>query len=174
MAKSAAIRDSRDIQIVRFLLREPTAEVSRISQSLNIPQSTVQKRLSRMEADGCVERGVKVIDWAVIGYPLHYWIDIRLNFQALRKTRTFGPSATNLQKQLAMLILKSTTKDLDDSLFVEDVIILLGSPADLSVSIRARDHRTVLEFVTNRLRMIEGVDSTTTFHAAWSSGEGDL
>ena len=76
-------------------------------------------------------------------------------------------------RRIAAYIMNDFAARYADDLVVVDVAMLLGSPADLSVYIRARDHFTVLDFVSD-IRQLVGVESTTTFHEAWSCSEGDL
>lgn len=171
------LRDEKDRKIIHFLLLHPAAQVEEIARDLKYPQSTVQKRISRMLHDECLERVVRVVDWSAIGYPLHYWVDVKVRLYELRKGRTGSPgqqSFVDSPKKLAGYIMQVLPKAYGERLIVEDVIILLGSPADLSISIRAADHHVVLDFVTSALRNLGSVESTTTFHAAWSCVEGDL
>jgi DNA-binding Lrp family transcriptional regulator len=54
-------------------------------------------------------------------------------------------------------------------LVVESVTILLGGPdADLSILVRAKEPEIILSFVTDGLRVLGGVQSTTTSQEAWS------
>jgi DNA-binding Lrp family transcriptional regulator len=155
----------------------PTATLQQLAVGVECPQATVQKRLSHMLHEGILERIVKVVRWEAIGYPLRYWIDVRVNQRELRAGRG-GPHSEgdriDSTSKLAQYIMHSVASKFSGSLIVLDVTMLLGSPADLSVYIRAKDHHTVLDFVTNGLRALGAVDSTTTFHEAWSCTEGKL
>jgi hypothetical protein len=55
-----------------------------------------------------------------------------------------------------------------DKVLVEDVHILLGGPADMSATVRARDNDAMLDFVVSGLRICEGVQQTTTCLMQWS------
>ena len=169
--------DAKDRMIVAYLMHHPRAAVEEVSVRTGMPAPTVQKRLAYLLREQALERVVRVIDWTAVGYPLRYWIDVRINQRELRLGRggpIEGSPKIDAPKQLAQFIMNQLAKRYEGSLIVMDVTMLLGSPADLSVYIRARDHRAVFEFVTGGLRMLGGVESTTTFHEAWSCTEGDL
>jgi DNA-binding Lrp family transcriptional regulator len=165
-------RDDKDRAIVNFLIKNPGAAVGQVAEGLGYPPSTVQKRIGRMLDDKSLERIIRVLDWSAIGFPLHYWIDVKVRLYELRRTRTGGVSIDS-PKKLAAYIMHELSKRYDQRMIIEDVYILLGSPADLSISIRAADHECVLEFVTNTLRGLGSIESTTTFHAAWSCADGE-
>jgi DNA-binding Lrp family transcriptional regulator len=168
--------DEKDQRILESLMREPDASVESISVQVGFPQSTVQKRLAELLREKFIERIIRVVDWSAAGYPLRYWIDVKLNLRYLQMGqggRMGDPQKIGSPKKLAAYIMDKLAKDYQD-LIVHDVTMLLGSPADLSVYIRAKNHRVVLDFITNGLRSLGGVDSTQTFHEAWSYTEGDL
>ena len=156
---------------MRFLIKKPSASNSNLAECLGMPVSTVEKRVAKLCREQCIERVARISDWVAAGYPLHYWIDLRLNPRDLR-ARNPNRRPQDLSKQLAIHIMDDLPSRFADKILVEDVVILLGSPADLSVSLRAADHHTVLDFITNGLCSIDGVESTTTFHAVWSTTEG--
>jgi DNA-binding Lrp family transcriptional regulator len=167
----------KDQCIIEYIITNPGATVELIGDKTGHPVSTVQKRLSRLFQESLLERAIRVVDWAAVGYPLSYWVNLKVDFRALQ-SRSGGLKAETLRvnstKGLATHIMKSLSLQYRGALIVQDVIILLGSPADLCVLLRARDHHAVLDFVTSGLRGLGVVESTTTFHAAWSCAEGDL
>ena len=54
---------------------------------------------------------------------------------------------------------------------IEDVVILLGGQADLSVAVRVHNAAIIRKFVTDGLRMMSGINSTTTSQEMWSCFE---
>jgi hypothetical protein len=61
-----------------------------------------------------------------------------------------------------------------NDLILENVTILLGQQADLTVTLRARDQEAVLTFVVDGLRTMRGVRMTSTSHEAWSCVDGEM
>jgi len=51
---------------------------------------------------------------------------------------------------------------------VEDVCVLLGDPADLSLTVRVKDPDDIFPFVTEHLRTMDGVDNTATSIESWT------
>jgi DNA-binding Lrp family transcriptional regulator len=64
--------------------------------------------------------------------------------------------------------------NLEDVLIIQDVNILLGHRADLSMIVRASHQSAVLMLVVNGLRRMRGVTSTVSSHEAWSCVDGFL
>ena len=169
--------DEKDQRIIEYLIANSSASVELLAEKVALPPSTVQKRLSRLFQESYLERAIRIVDWAAVGYPLNYWVDMKVNLRSLQAGQgglVGDRGRVDSPKRLANYILNVLSADYKGSLIVQDVIILLGSPADLSVALRAKDHHAVLDFVTVGLRSLGAVDSTTTFHAAWSRAEGDL
>ena len=167
--------DEKDLRILEEVMRDSKISVELIARKTRIPKPTVDKRLSALLHSGCLERGIRIADWEAAGFPLQYWIDVRVNIRDLQRGRGGLPgdvSRIGSQKKLAAFIAEELVAGYRNDLIVEDVIILLGSPSDLSINIRARDHHSVLRFVTEGLRSLGGIESTMTFHAAWSYSDG--
>lgn len=168
--------DDRDEQILAFIIRNPDATVEEIAAETNIPGSTVQKRLSDLLKDRVLARQIVVQNWQLAGYSLSYRIDIKINQRVLRSGHgglEEDGNQINSQKKLASYIRDRLSKRYSNQLIVRDVVILLGQQADLVVSVRAKDHAVILDFVTEALRMCGGVDYTMTSQEAWSCADGD-
>jgi DNA-binding Lrp family transcriptional regulator len=80
------------------------------------------------------------------------------------------------QKRLGRYVIEVLAKDsaFRDRILVEDVHILLGGPADMSATVRARDNDAMLEFVINGLRVCEGIQQTTTCLLQWTHPDTKL
>jgi len=170
--------DDKDLRIVDSLIRDHRLTIVEVAKQLGFAPPTVQRRLLRLIDSGVVERGVRICDWSAVGYPLRYWIDLKVNHRALQQGRGGPPGNRQVSsmRKLASYIMRAVgdAYEAKRQLIVQDVTILLGSPADLSVYIRARDHHTVLDFISNGLGALGAVESTRTFHEVWSCSEGRL
>jgi DNA-binding Lrp family transcriptional regulator len=166
--------DEKDRLIVKGVIAHPEISNEELAKSTGLPLSTLHKRLAELLRRKCLERVIRVIDWRAVGYPLRYRIDIRVNNRELHRGASDPIGGIDSQKKLAIYIKTVLPKQYSGSVIVEDVIILLGQAADVSVLIRAKDPHVVFDFVTEGLRRLAGVEMTTTSHEAWSCTEGAL
>ena len=169
--------DAKDVRILRIVMNSPQASVEGIAGDCGIPASTAQKRLSFLIHNGFLERVIRIVDWAEVGYPLRFRIDIRVNLWDAARVGGGGRHPTvkpNALRRLALHVSRLAKEEYADTLVVQDVIVLFGHQVDLSVALRAKNHEAVFDFVTARLRELPGVESTETFHEAWSAADGTL
>jgi DNA-binding Lrp family transcriptional regulator len=103
--------DNKDIQILQAAIGDPQASVERIASIVEMPASTVGKRLSYLLRNQYIERTIRIVDWAAVGYPLRFRIDIKFNIRDFKASlpdgvrRTLNAKANSL-KQLALHILR--------------------------------------------------------------------
>ena len=163
-----------DQRIAECIIRQPKVTVEQLADELSLSPSTIQKHLSELFEGRHIERVIAVRDWAGAGFPLRARVDIRVNMRELKAGRGGLPDdeqKVDSQKKLAQYIAEIVPKQFRGRLVVEDVAILLGHDADLSLTIRVKDQKVVLDFVTEGLRMLGGVDATMTSFESWSYGE---
>ena len=60
--------DSTDIRILRMLQTEGRMPLTKLSEFLNIPHTTVRDRIRRMEEAGVIDRYETVINLAKVGF----------------------------------------------------------------------------------------------------------
>jgi DNA-binding Lrp family transcriptional regulator len=107
------------------------------------------------------------------------WIDGKELFDAVFDVVHRWPDLTNHQEILAFHVLSCGERN--PSILVEDVSVLLGDPADLCATIRVRAPqgenkkaegnsatKVIYKLVTEDLRGLASVDSTSTCFEAWS------
>ena len=58
-----------------------------------------------------------------------------------------------------------------ERIYVEDVTILLGHQADLCVAVRVHNSNVIRRFVTDGLRLLAGINTTSTSQEVWSCYE---
>jgi DNA-binding Lrp family transcriptional regulator len=109
-------------------------------------------------------RSIVAVNPNSLGFTLRYRVDVTIGSPSLGKDH---PSSI---KDLSRYIMRGLPQDLrfKDKLLVENVHILLSANADLSINIRVKHHSVALEFVTEGLRRIRGVQTASTIQQAWS------
>jgi DNA-binding Lrp family transcriptional regulator len=148
--------------------------------------------------NGCLGRRLVVYDWKTAGFPLQYRIDVVIHQRNLSRAEggpmyadigrvntildsgdalaplpfpIGGPNARiRTQKQLARYIkdILPTHSEFQGKIVVENIAILLGQSADISLTVHAIDTDALLNFVTNGLRALGGIQGTMTSQEAWS------
>jgi len=182
MARAAEGRenplDPTDRKIVDCVIENPSVTVEGIvkyldEQDVQLSESAVGKRLAELNKSK-LERIIVVRDWVAAGYPFRYRIDIKADMRELRLGRggpAKEPQTIDSQKKLCAYIKDILGRKYHGRLVVLDATILLGQKYDLFITIRARDPKTVLDFVTEDLRILGGVADTLSSQEAWTYGE---
>lgn len=114
-----------------------------------------------------------IVDPAALGYVYRYRVDIWVSPRDLTSTGggLLKGDAVPTQESLAEYILEKLpgrSSVWKQNILVEDVHILLGSPADLSASIRSKSPEAMRSFVTEGLRRCLAIQRTDTFQEGWS------
>jgi len=152
-----------------------------IAKQLKEPVRTIQNRVDRLRLEQRLE-DVTLVDLSAAGFPLRYRIDIKINPRELREGKGGRPDLhepkhqVSTQKGLAKYIVETLARSaaFKDRVIVEDVTIVLGDPADLCAVVQVKTHQDVFRFVTEGLRRLGGVESTSTSQEAWSVMVGDV
>jgi len=185
MAKSDTRSDPKlddvDQKIVDCVIQNPKVSVEAIAAQLNedysidLSESTIQKRVADLLNDHVLERRIVVQNWNSAGYPFRYRIDAIADTGQLRLGRggrLDDKTPVRTQQQLAEYIKNILGRQYQDRLVILDVAIVFGGAnADISITMRTREHRDVFEFVTGGLRDLGGIESTMTFQEPWIYGE---
>lgn len=186
--------DEDDQLIARHFVTNPEATETEVSEATRLNLTKVQRRVSKMIEHQVLVRRTDINDWAALGYPFRHRIDVHVDQEALRDGPDYGAPKDQVPaervdnwRSLARYVMKDliafvegcsrpvTNKKLSkNDLIVQNVTILLGQQADLSVTVRARTPDAVLSFVVDGLRAMRGVRMTTTSHEAWSYIDGEL
>lgn len=174
--------DDVDQKILEAVIQNPKISVQGLVKYLaeakiRLSESAVQKRFSELVRQKRLERVTVVRDWVASGYPFRYRVDIKANMRALIAGEGGPPNdATRIdtQKRLCEYIVNTLGREYRyrGRLVVLDAVILLGQEkADISIAVRVKDPKTILEFVTEGLRVLGGVESSIAAHEAWTYGE---
>ena len=183
--------DVVDENILDHYRRHPHATVAEVANEVHLKPGATHKRVARLIHGRYVRRGMTV-DLHKLGYRYRFRIDVKINPHVLKSeikdkeagrfkaTQVDHPKATNPQQLLAQYIM-DLTKGRHPRILVEDVVILLGDAADLSITTRAKSRESsqgddpeffpIFPFVTEVLREIPGVENTSTCTQAWSCAQ---
>ena len=190
----------RDYQLIaRYFLKHPEAPVDQAARDLASAIgsiSTAERRIRKMKADAILSERTMVIDWEALGYLFQYRIDVHIDQEALHEPEFYGAppgekphEAVDNWRRLVQYIMKdlipfvekipaaktiSKKKFSKDDVILENVTILLGQQADLTVTVRAQSQDAVMTFVVDGLRAMRGVKTTSASHEAWSYTQGEL
>lgn len=185
-------QQKKDLEILEFIRQNPLARELEIAKAVSLSRSATHNRLVKLKKLQHLRSGMTV-NLNALGYVHRYRIDVKIDphvlLQEVRRAKGLDRrskqnddqeeselkeacknwNSDNAQEILAFHIL--SLGDKDPNLIVEDVAVLLGDPADLSVTIRLKKADLVYSFVTERLRGLRSISSTTTCIEAWSCSQ---
>lgn len=138
---------SQKDEIILSLLQKNSKYTSReISGKTGIPITTVHNRIKRMEKEGVIKTYTAVLDNKKLGKLVSAYVHITVTYTK--------PDGTKLsQEEIARNICKMPE--------VEECSIVTGT-TDIIIKVNTNDVDALHEFVINRLREIDGVQSTIT------------
>lgn len=182
-------------KILHAIRKNPYIDNKGLMDECDLTEDKLQHRLKELHDNGWLDV-YREIDVIALGYKLRYRIDVKINPRDLQphlddlRNKLMAakklPSDNNPQKLLALyiknLLLQAPGDLLEAEAFerlrqrviVEDVSILMGDPADLTISVRVKDHEDIFQFVTGLLRPAPGVENTSTSLEAWSVRAGKI
>jgi Lrp/AsnC family transcriptional regulator for asnA, asnC and gidA len=127
-----------DVEIIHCLNRDARSSVSKIAAELAMPESTVRHRLNRMIDEGMIE-------FTAVPNPLHLGYQIWAIMEIQAKLAAVRSIARQLAKLPAVYFVSITTGNYD---------ILIGAVF--------RSNAELLEFMTDQLPRIPGIERTRT------------
>ncbi|MHB1493190.1 MAG: Lrp/AsnC family transcriptional regulator [Thermoplasmataceae archaeon] len=136
--------DSKDGQILNYLLRNGRDKVSDISRELNIPRITVHERIERMKQNNIIKGFSAIPNYSLLGYDVTAFI-----------LASFDPKAGVSQRKLALSISK-----LDG---ISEVHIIAGE-WDMLIKARVKSTRDLGKIVLEKLREMDGIARTATLN----------
>ncbi|MEM1535602.1 MAG: Lrp/AsnC family transcriptional regulator [Candidatus Pacearchaeota archaeon] len=137
--------DKKDEKILELLKENSKLTTSQISKKTAIPVTTVHNRIKKLEKLGIIKNYTLNIDFKKLGYDIVAFILVTVTYTL--------PSGEKIkQEQVAQAIKK---------IGAEEVYIVTGG-TDIIAKVRAKNIDDLNDFVTKKLRSIEGVDKTQT------------
>ncbi len=131
--------DAIDLEIIRTLKRDGRTPFSQIAQRLGVSTGMIRQRYQRLLREGVVQV-VAVTNPLLLGFSTMAMIGIKVE----------GARLQEVAERIAAL---------------EEVIylVLTAGAYDLFAEVVFRDNAHLLEFLTQRLRTIQGIRETETF-----------
>jgi DNA-binding Lrp family transcriptional regulator len=164
--KRKEMPNARELEILWHLYRDPRKKDIPIANETGINESQV-----RYAREAMIQRGwIKVnprVDLSTLGFPERYRVDIWIDQRQLKgKMGGMPQDETKIenQREMALYLINKVAKraEFKSNILIEDILILLGGPADLTVIVRATTNDAMLDFVTEGLRMCGGIEKTAT------------
>ncbi len=131
--------DEIDMEIIRALKRDGRTPFAQIAQRLGVSTGMIRQRYQRLTKEGVLQV-VAVTNPLLLGFSTMAMIGIKVD----------GAHLQAVAEQIASL---------------EEVIylVLAAGAYDLFAEVAFRDNEHLLEFLSQRLRTIEGIRETETF-----------
>ncbi len=137
--------ENKDLEIINLLEKRGKLPTKKISRRLRIPQTTVHNRIKKLEKEGVIKGYKVIINKKKIGKGIGAYAHITINYPSIPDP-TFQENAA---RQIALLP------------EVEEVSIITGE-TDILIKFYVSDTDQLNDFVTKKLRTINGIDKTRT------------
>ena len=135
----ARVVTDTDRAIIRLLQRNARMSYAELSRATGIPESTVRRRMDRLQQRGVVEFAM-VADPSRLGYDLRAMIGLKVELDRLEE-------------------IAETLRGVNEVTFAA----FLTGNFDIIVHVVVRSQEALVEFLTRRLAPIPGVRSSETF-----------
>ncbi len=145
--------DELDLQILKLLQENGRISISRVSEILNKPRTTIASRISRLESYGIISSYKAVVDLRRLGFGILALVLISVH--------RVGPIGTKpSQVALVERIIRDTDNDADLP-WVEEAFIVTGR-YDILLKVWARDLRQLSKFLISYLPTHSEIAQTET------------
>lgn len=138
--------DEKDRKILLCLQEHGRWGVQRIAKETRIPITTVYHRMKSLEKEGIIKNYTIEVDYKKIGIPLVAYVLVVVDYRLLKEARF-------TQYELAQKILKEKG--------VESAAMVTGG-TDIVLKIRVATIDELNQFITVKLRNIDGIERTQT------------
>ena len=138
--------DEKDEKILELLRENSKLTTHQISKKTLVPITTIHNRIKKLEKEGVIKKYTIELDNKKIGKNIAAYIHIVVDYKLLKEIKMS-------QHELA--------KKLKQQELVEETAIVTGG-TDIIIKVRAKDIDELDDFVTKKLRNIDGIDKTQT------------
>ena len=138
--------DKKDEKILELLKENSKLTTQQISKKTLIPITTVHSRIKKLEKEGIIKKYTLGLDHKKIGKHISAYILIVVDYKSLKESKI-------TQHDLAKTLVQFD--------FVEEAAIVTGS-IDIIIKVRVKDIDELDNFVTKKLRNINGIEKTQT------------
>ncbi len=132
-----------DRTIIRLLQRDARSSYAELSRLANIPESTVRRRLDRLQAEGLIDFAV-IADPTKLGYEFQAMVGLKVE---LRRLDAIADALREMPE-------------------VTYAVFLTGN-FDVMIQIVVPSQGDLVDFLAKRLAPIDGIRSTETFMMPW-------
>lgn len=138
--------DEKDKKILKLLKENSKLTTHQISKKTLIPITTVHNRIKKLGKEGIIKKYTVELDNKKIGKNISAYIHIVVDYRLLKEIKMS-------QYELA--------KKLKQHEFVEEAAMVTGG-TDIIIKVRVKDIDELDDFVTKKLRNINGIEKTQT------------
>jgi len=138
--------DEKDEKILRLLKENSKLTTQQLSKKLLMPITTIHNRIKKLEKEGIIKRYTLELDNKKIGKNIAAFIHIIVDYKLLKEIKMS-------QHELA--------KRLKQYEFIEEAAMVTGG-TDIIIKVRVKDIEELDDFVTKKLRNIDGIEKTQT------------
>ncbi|MBI2658827.1 Lrp/AsnC family transcriptional regulator [Candidatus Woesearchaeota archaeon] len=138
--------DEKDEKILRILKENSKLTTHKISKKILMPITTIHNRIKKLEKEGIIKRYTIELDNKKIGKNIAAYIHIVVDYKLLKEIKMS-------QHELA--------RKLKQNEFVEEAAMVTGG-TDIIIKVRVKDIDELDDFVTKKLRNIDGIEKTQT------------
>jgi DNA-binding Lrp family transcriptional regulator len=135
--------DERDMEILLLLMKNAKQSLGKIAQKLEIPKSSVYRRIMKLEQAGVIRNYSISIDYEKIGKPITSFILISVLFQSTERS----------QEEIALDIIKIPE--------IYEIHIITGE-YDMIAKARTKSVEELGNIIVKSVRNVEGVGKTIT------------
>lgn len=137
--------DKKDERILELLQENSKLTTSQISKRTAIPITTVHNRIKKLEKLGIIKNYTLNLNYKRLGFDITAFILVTVTYTL--------PSGEKIKQENVAQAIKK--------IGAEEVYIVTGG-TDIIVKVRAHNVEELNDFVTKKLRSIEGIDKTQT------------
>ena len=141
-----SIMDEKDEKILNLLKENSKLTTQQIAKKTLIPITTVHNRIKKLEKEGIIKKYTLNLDNKKIGKNVAAYVHITVDYRLLKENKIS-------QHELA--------KKLKQNEFVEEAAMVTGG-TDIIIKVRVKDIDELDDFVTKKLRNIDGIEKTQT------------
>ncbi|NIA04239.1 MAG: winged helix-turn-helix transcriptional regulator [Nitrospiraceae bacterium] len=145
--------DEKDLKILAILKNNSKLTTNKISKSLMMPITTVHNRIKKLEKNGIIKRYTIDINYKLIGQPIVAYVFVKINYNEINTNPSNRHSKTITHDELIKKI-----KSINNICSVE----LVTGDYDLIIKLRVKDLDELSAIITDKLRVIEGIERTDT------------
>ncbi len=138
--------DDKDKKIIICLQEHGRWSVQKIAKETRIPITTVYHRMKNLEKEGIIKKYMIEMDYKKVGLPLAAYVLVVVDYQSLKESRF-------TQYELTQKLLEEKG--------VESASMVTGG-TDIVLKIRVATIDELNQFITVKLRNIEGIERTQT------------